>query len=66
MPALEEALHRRSLLIVLDNFEHVLDAAPAIAGILQRSPGVQVLATSRALLRIAGELRHGRPPARPR
>ena len=55
-PALEEALHRRSLLIVLDNFEHVLDAADRRRPILQRSPGVQVLATSRALLRIAGEL----------
>ena len=55
-PALEEALHRRSMLIVLDNFEHVIDAAPVIGRILQRSPGVQVLATSRALLRIGGEL----------
>jgi len=56
LPALEEALHRRSLLMVLDNFEHVLEAAPALAGILKRSPGVQILATSRALLRIGGEL----------
>ncbi len=54
--ALEEALHRRSLLIVLDNFEHVIDAAPVVGRILQRSQGVQVLATSRALLRISGEL----------
>jgi predicted ATPase/DNA-binding SARP family transcriptional activator len=55
-PALAEALHGRSLLIVLDNFEHVIDAAPVVGQILQRAPGVQVLATSRALLRIAGEL----------
>lgn len=45
----------RRLLLVLDNFEHVLDAAPGMARLLAACPGLQVLATSRAPLRIGGE-----------
>jgi predicted ATPase len=40
---------------VLDNFEHVLDAAPDIGQLLSRCPDLKVLATSRAPLRITGE-----------
>ena len=42
-------------LLVLDNVEQVVDAAPDIAGLLVAAPGVAVLATSREPLRIAGE-----------
>jgi predicted ATPase/class 3 adenylate cyclase len=42
-------------LLVLDNVEQVVDAAPDIAGLLVAGPGVAVLATSREPLRIAGE-----------
>ena len=54
-PVVEEALSRRSLLMVLDNFEHVLDAAEIARRLADRSSGVRVLSTSRARLRIAGE-----------
>ncbi|HXM56725.1 MAG TPA: BTAD domain-containing putative transcriptional regulator, partial [Candidatus Dormibacteraeota bacterium] len=48
--------HRRSLL-VLDNCEHVLVAAAALAGdLLEASPGLRVLATSRQPLGVAGEM----------
>lgn len=52
---LEEALHRQSLLLVLDNFEHVVDAADLVGEMVQWSPDLRVLVTSRARLRVAGE-----------
>jgi predicted ATPase/class 3 adenylate cyclase len=45
----------RDLLLVLDNFEHVVDAAPAIGRLLDAAPRLRVLATSRAPLRLPGE-----------
>jgi len=53
--ALEEALRGRSLLLVLDNFEHVVEAAGIVGRIARCSPEIRVLSTSRARLRIAGE-----------
>ncbi len=48
-------LRPRRLLLVLDNFEHLLTAAPLVAGLLTHAPGLVVLATSRIPLRIGGE-----------
>jgi predicted ATPase/class 3 adenylate cyclase len=48
-------LGRRKALLVVDNFEHLLEAAPAIGDLLAAGPDVRVLATSRAPLRIDGE-----------
>ncbi|MGY1620236.1 ATP-binding protein [Geodermatophilus sp. SYSU D00691] len=45
----------REHLVVLDNLEHVLDAAGDVADLLARAPGLTVLATSRAPLRIRAE-----------
>ncbi len=42
-------------LVVLDNFEQLLDAAPAVADLLAVQPGATVLVTSQAALRLAGE-----------
>ena len=42
-------------LLVLDNFEHVLDAVPLVADLLTAVPSLQVLVTSRAPLRMRGE-----------
>jgi predicted ATPase len=49
------ALRHRRALLVLDNFEQVLDAAPFIAELLASAPQLKVLITSRALLRVSGE-----------
>ena len=43
------------MLIVLDNFEQVLDAAPVVADLLQRAPRLHVLVTSRVVMRLRGE-----------
>ena len=45
----------RSMVLVLDNMEHLLDAADDVAAVVHASPGSRVLVTSRAPLRIAGE-----------
>ena len=45
----------KRLLLVLDNFEHVLPAAPLVAELLGACPTVRVLTTSRAPLRLSGE-----------
>jgi predicted ATPase len=47
---LREDLHARRLLVVLDSFEHLLAAAPAVTGLLAACPNLSVLATSRAAL----------------
>jgi excisionase family DNA binding protein len=55
-------LRGKQLLLLLDNFEHVLDAGPEIAALLIRSPGVKALVTSRAPLRVMGERELPAPP----
>lgn len=52
---LVEMLHDRNLLLVLDNFEQILDAAPSLANILARCPDITMLVTSQAPLGISGE-----------
>jgi excisionase family DNA binding protein len=51
------ALRDRQLLLVLDNFEHVLPAAPFVAKLLAACPALSVLVTSRTTLRLSGEQR---------
>ncbi|MET0767132.1 MAG: BTAD domain-containing putative transcriptional regulator, partial [Aeromicrobium sp.] len=53
--AVVEVLGHRPVLLVLDNFEHVLDAADLVPRLVQAAPAVRVLCTSRARLRVAGE-----------
>lgn len=53
--ALVEHLQARRLLLVLDNFEHLLAGAGVVAELLDAAPGLTVLATSRAPLRLSGE-----------
>jgi predicted ATPase len=53
---LEAHLARRQALLVLDNCEHLIKACAEVAyALLQRCPGVRLLATSREPLRISGE-----------
>lgn len=48
-------LSERELLLVLDNFEHVIGAATAVADVLADCPRIKALVTSRATLRVRGE-----------
>jgi predicted ATPase/transcriptional regulator with XRE-family HTH domain len=56
------SLGGKSLLLVLDNFEHLLDAAPLVAELLRGASRLKVLATSRAALRLSGEQEFPVPP----
>jgi predicted ATPase/DNA-binding CsgD family transcriptional regulator len=63
LSSLTEYLASKRLLLVLDNCEHLLDGCATLAAALIRScPGLNVLATSRQALGVAGEVRMDVPP----
>jgi predicted ATPase len=49
-------------LVLLDNFEHLVAAAPVVAALLEASPPLRVLVTSREPLRVYGEREYPVPP----
>jgi predicted ATPase/transcriptional regulator with XRE-family HTH domain len=55
-------LHERRVLLVLDNFEHLLSEAVVVANLLLACPGLVVLATSREPLRLRGEREYSLSP----
>ena len=55
LDALVEFLRERRSLLLLDNFEQVVDAAPQVAALLDRCPRLQLLLTSRQVLRLQAE-----------
>lgn len=55
LPALKAHLRDLRLLLVLDNFEQVEDAATVVSELLAAAPGLRVLVTSRIRLRLYGE-----------
>jgi predicted ATPase/class 3 adenylate cyclase len=59
---LKDYLRDRRLLLVLDNFEHLLPAAPLVAELLAACPQIKALVTSRARLRLNGEQEYTVPP----
>jgi predicted ATPase/transcriptional regulator with XRE-family HTH domain len=61
---LAEALREQQLLLLLDNFEHLMPAAPLIRGLLAAAPYLKVLLTSRVVLHLAGEYEYSVPPLR--
>ena len=60
--ALHEALSKRHLLLVIDNFEQVIEAAPGIGNLLKAAPRVKVLISSREVLSLGGEHDYPVPP----
>jgi predicted ATPase/DNA-binding XRE family transcriptional regulator len=59
---LEQYLRERQLLLVLDNFERLLDAGPPLARLLAACPRLKVLVTSRVVLHLQGEHNYEVPP----
>jgi non-specific serine/threonine protein kinase len=62
LEALAEAVRPRQLLLVLDNFEHVLSAGPDLADLLVACPNLKLLVTSRERLRLRWEQELPVPP----
>jgi predicted ATPase/class 3 adenylate cyclase len=59
---LEEHLREKELLLVLDNFEQVVDSSPIVIDLLTAAPRLKVLATSREVLRLSCETDYPVPP----
>src|SRR5829696_9232178 len=55
-------LREKRLLLVLDNFEQVVEGAPLVTDLLGACPGLTALLTSRALLGVSGERAYPVPP----
>jgi predicted ATPase len=53
---------RAPILLLLDNFEHVMQAAPVVAALLAMGPNLKILVTSRAALHVYGEHEFPVPP----
>jgi predicted ATPase/DNA-binding SARP family transcriptional activator len=60
--ALKNYLREKQLLLLLDNFEQVLGAAPRVGELLAVAPGLKVLGTSREPLHVCGEQEFPVPP----
>jgi predicted ATPase len=57
-----EHIGRSELLLLLDNFEQVVDAAPELSALVNACPNLRLLVTSRELLRVQGEVEYAVPP----
>jgi predicted ATPase/class 3 adenylate cyclase len=55
-------LSDKQLLLVVDNLEQVIEAAPVVSRLLASSPGLKVLVTSREVLHLRGEQEFAVPP----
>src|SRR5207247_4502687 len=53
-----EYIAGREMLLLLDNFEQIVDAAPAVSSLLAACPDLRLIVTSRELLRIKGEVNY--------
>ena len=62
MVSLKSYLRDKQLLIVIDNMEHLVAAAPALSELLMSAPRLKMLVTSRSTLQIYGEQQFVVPP----
>jgi predicted ATPase/transcriptional regulator with XRE-family HTH domain len=62
LTSLKAYLRSKQLLLLLDNFEHVVEAAPLLADLLAACSSIGILATSRMPLRLRGEQEFSVPP----
>ncbi len=59
---LQDYLREKQMLLVLDNFEQVIEGAPRVSDLLTAAPQLKVLVTSREVLRLSGETDYPVPP----
>src|SRR5207248_2452541 len=62
LESLKQYVREKQMLLVLDNFEQILAAAPLVADLLMVAPRLKVLVTSRAVLHLRGEKEFAVPP----
>lgn len=62
LDTIKDFVRDRNMLLVLDNFEHVLEAAPLLAELLAESDRLKILVTSREVLRLSLEHEYPVPP----
>jgi predicted ATPase/class 3 adenylate cyclase len=62
LASLKGYLQDKRILLVLDNYEHLLEAAPVAWELLRAAPHLKLLVTSRAPLRVSAEYEHHVPP----
>ncbi len=62
LESLKDFLQGKDILLVLDNFEQIVAAAPVVAALLATCSGAKVLVTSRIVLHISGEHEYPVPP----
>jgi predicted ATPase/DNA-binding CsgD family transcriptional regulator len=62
LQSLQTHLQNKRMLLLLDNFEQVIEAAPVLAGMLSASPHLKLLVTSREVLHLSGEHNFPVPP----
>src|SRR6266852_4875421 len=62
LEGLQDHLREKQLLLLLDNFEQVVSAAPVVAELLVAAPRLRVLMTSRTSLHLSGEHEFAVPP----
>jgi predicted ATPase len=63
---LSEHIGDKSLLILLDSFEHLMDAAVGVSHLLAACPNLELLVTSREVIRLPGEQAYPVPPLEPK
>ncbi|MDZ4718182.1 MAG: hypothetical protein SH847_06890, partial [Roseiflexaceae bacterium] len=59
---LQAYLQSKHMLLLIDNFEHVLEAAALVAELLRAAPRLVILVTSQVILRLSGEYEYPVPP----
>lgn len=62
LDTLKRVLAEREILLLLDNFEHIIKAALLVSELLAAAPRLKILITSRELLRLSGEREYAVPP----
>jgi predicted ATPase/class 3 adenylate cyclase len=65
LEAVKDHLSHKELLLVVDNFEQVAEAAPVIEELLTAAPNLRVVVTSRVVLSLRGEQEYEVPPLEP-